>query len=833
MSGINIIIPACGNGRRFKEKGYTNHKPMIPIFNKPMILHVLDGLTLKTEDRVFLIVNFHDDTLEENLLHHFSFNTPTSWRCPFTGTEGHLGGNEWIQQVSFIRIDQQTGGTAETILLGLKQIMRGKTDNARCLIMDCDAFYTDNIVQKYRDVPEPLNAVFYTKNTDKNPVYSYIRFTDKQITEIAEKRKISDNANTGVYCFAEMKELKRFCDRVVSQGLTDGGEFYMSCVIREMIREGHLFRPLCLENNRVFNVGTPEQLDMYLERTHLFSFDLDGTLVLTDKIYYDVWKNILTDYGMELTPFFYAKYIQGNADSVAVSGLFPQGGEELVWTISRRKDALFIENLEKIEVIEGALSFLCKVRMAGHKIAVVTNCNRGIAEHILRYTGIADYTDLLVIGSECDKPKPHEHPYLFALNHFGTTCDKNIIFEDSKTGIQSGIKIHPKCIVGIETIYTKQELLDLHVNRTIQNYLEANVHDFTDVVDIDNYHKQHLLVLDRTIKQSLPHLSIDNIQWDAHELKGGFISSVLALKITTVEEKEHDCVLKLSNDCPNSSLQKMANELDLYEREYYFYNSISSFVPVKIPPYYGIIHDDQENHLGVLMGNLYKVGMKMNVDLNETSIETPLLVIDRLAKLHATFWGTDLEKRFPYLKKNNDSLFCPKWGDFIRSKWTTFKEKWRIIIDPIQMEKADEMMGRFDEIQEELSRGPHLTLCHGDVKSPNMFFSQDDNEPYFIDWQYVCIGKGVQDLVFFMIESFNVETRGSLKPLFKQQYYTKLQDYGVQNYSLEEYNRDFENAIYYFPFFVAVWFGTLDTDELLDKEFPASFIKRLFHFWSV
>jgi hypothetical protein len=50
------------------------------------------------------------------------------------------------------------------------------------------------------------------------------------------------------------------------------------------------------------------------------------------------------------------------------------------------------------------------------------------------------------------------------------------------------------------------------------------------------------------------------------------------------------------------------------------------------------------------------------------------------------------------------------------------------------------------------------------------------------------------------------------------------------NYSIDDYNKDFENAIYYFPFFVAIWFGTISDDELIDKNFPFFFIQKLFNF---
>ena len=47
---------------------------------------------------------------------------------------------------------------------------------------------------------------------------------------------------------------------------------------------------------------------------------------------------------------------------------------------------------------------------------------------------------------------------------------------------------------------------------------------------------------------------------------------------------------------------------------------------------------------------------------------------------------------------------------------------------------------------------------------------------------------------------------------------------------MEEYQVDFDYSIKYFPFFVAIWFGTLNEDELIDKNFPFFFIQKLFNF---
>ena len=81
-----------------------------------------------------------------------------------------------------------------------------------------------------------------------------------------------------------------------------------------------------------------------------------------------------------------------------------------------------------------------------------------------------------------------------------------------------------------------------------------------------------------------------------------------------------------------------------------------------------------------------------------------------------------------------------------------------------------------------------------------------------------------------MIESFNILDIKDKAILFKEYYYIKCKDYGMLAYSKEEYDKDFIYSIFYFPLFVAIWFGTLPSDELIDKNFPFFFIQKLINF---
>ena len=794
---MNIIIPLGGNGERFKKQNYNLPKPLIKIFDKEMIFYVLDNLKFNIDDKIFIIYNKY--------LENYNFENIIFNKYP---------------NINLIKLNTQTLGAAETLLFGINHIKKISTHN-KCFILDCDTFYTENVLDLYRNIND--NAIFYTINTTNNPVYSYIKIENNIIMDIKEKIKISDNANTGIYCFNNILDLETYCKYIIDNNITFKNEFYTSCVINEMIKNNYIFRPIKLNDNYVFGLGTPELLNKYINNTYMFLFDLDGTLVLTDDIYYDIWDEILKKYNINVTKEIFEKYIQGNSDNTVLRNLLPKN-YNILDIISEIKDQLFIKNIYKIKQIEGSIEFINNIKFNGHKISIVTNCNRIVAEAILKYININNIIDILIIGNECVKTKPFPDPYLKAIEYFNSGNNKAIIFEDSKTGINSGKNALPKCLIGVETIYTHEEMINMGINLSIKNYLNLQL------IDVLNYNSMNYNKIKQYIVNSLPNLNITNIEFMEHKLKGGFISDVIALKII-LDTEILDCVIKLENK-NETFLSVMANELGLYEREYYFYESISKYIPIKTPKFLGLIKDENFNNIGILMLNLNNSNYILNLNLNNEKIDVSLRIIERLAQFHAKFWNKDLQKNFKDLKKHNDSMFNPKWKNFIDARFPIFKDKWKNILTDKQLLKAQNIVNDFQIIQNKLSEN-NLTLCHGDVKSPNIFYKKINDieyEPYFIDWQYISIGKGVQDLVFFMIESFDISIINKYKILFKNYYYIKLLENGITNYSIDEYNEDYDTSVYYFPFFVAIWFGTVSDDELIDKNFPFFFIQKLFNF---
>jgi beta-phosphoglucomutase-like phosphatase (HAD superfamily)/CTP:phosphocholine cytidylyltransferase-like protein len=791
---MNIIIPLCGIGKRFYDAGYEFPKPLIDVMDKKMIARVLDSIDLSLDDSIFII---YHTSLEE---YGFSIYMKTQY-----------------PQIKLIPIYKRTDGAAETILYGIRYIMQHHlSSKLQTLLIDCDTIYHVPILEKLRGISTSATICF--EDMESNPIYSYVRVEDGRIVEIKEKEKISTYANTGAYFFQNINELQFHCEAVIQKDLRYRNEYYISCVIQHMIDIGISFNAITINRSHYSSLGTPTELKQYLDRHRSFLFDLDGTLVKTDPIYLKVWKEILLSFNIPMTEYIFNQYIQGNNDSYAMKQLHIDPSSYNITLISTLKDTLFRKYLDEIIVIEGVSDYMKRIKEEGHSICIVTNCNRDTCIAILEHIGISKRIDHIIIGNECTRPKPYPDPYATAIRLLHTTADRCVIFEDSKSGLLSAKGVSPHYIVGVDNGTNRTILDELNIKTRITSYVNMSTH-ITEQTDSTCELRE---MIHRSVSNTY---SIKHIHLDTNKLKGGYISDVIRVGLELESGEMIDCVLKYENDY-TSSLTKMAYTLGLFDREYYFYEQIRDYVTICAPKYIGTIKNSEYLSKGVLLENINKEDFVLGLNLNEENIDVSLKVIEQCAVFHSQFWNKDLSKSFPQLKKHNDPLFKPVWGEFLRERWPLFSEKWKHIIPSNTLAKLEGIVGRFEEIQDEMSSG-HLTICHGDVKSGNIFYKKQGSGymPYFIDWQYVANGKGVQDIVFFMMESFSIENIHAYRDLFKMYYYIKLKENGVI-YPWEIYHKDFEQAMCYFPLFVAVWFGTTPNEELIDVSFPFLFIKK-------
>jgi HAD superfamily hydrolase (TIGR01509 family) len=172
-------------------------------------------------------------------------------------------------------------------------------------------------------------------------------------------------------------------------------------------------------------------------------WDMDGTLVDSEKIWDVSLYELAENLGGQLSPAVRAKMVGSNMDHTlrllfAALGLEPRPhalAEAGQW-LSRRTAELFRNGLPWRPGAEEALN---AVRDAGLRMALVTSTERPLTELALHTIGRGSF-DVTVCGDEVGgKNKPLPEPYLMAARLLGVDAAECVAVEDSPTGVASAV----------------------------------------------------------------------------------------------------------------------------------------------------------------------------------------------------------------------------------------------------------------------------------------------------------------------------------------------------------------------------------------------------------
>jgi beta-phosphoglucomutase-like phosphatase (HAD superfamily) len=181
-------------------------------------------------------------------------------------------------------------------------------------------------------------------------------------------------------------------------------------------------------------------------------FDLDGTLVDSNPVHYRAWKQILTEFGIELDQPTYDRQISGRTNAEIVADLLPQLSVAEGAALSDRKEQCYRDwARETLEPLAGFERLWGRLGDRGWRSAVVTNAPRANAELVLSVVGAGNEgasrsLGPVILAEDCPAGKPDPAPYRIALERIGVAAADAIAFEDSPAGIRSAVA------AGIETI---------------------------------------------------------------------------------------------------------------------------------------------------------------------------------------------------------------------------------------------------------------------------------------------------------------------------------------------------------------------------------------------
>jgi HAD superfamily hydrolase (TIGR01509 family) len=219
--------------------------------------------------------------------------------------------------------------------------------------------------------------------------------------------------------------------------------------------------------------------------------DIDGTLVLTDDIYFAVFTDLLAPYGYEVDQAFYIKNVHGKVDADVFKALMPSDyGPDELRAVSEKKDALFCAKAKElgIPIIPGLGEALAMAKQHGIRCVAVTNAPRPAGalciEEIKKQFEAGDIIEDLVIGAECTRAKPFPDPYIEGMKRLGLKPEQCIVFEDSRSGIAAGNAADVAAVVGIRSSLDDQKLRDLGAMATMADWRELTPEMLVSLLNI-------------------------------------------------------------------------------------------------------------------------------------------------------------------------------------------------------------------------------------------------------------------------------------------------------------------------------------------------------------
>lgn len=237
-TGINVVVPMAGMGKRFSDVGYTLPKFLIDVNGRPMIERVVNSLGIKA-NYIYIVQQEHYETYNLNRL--LNYITPG---C------------------KIVTVNGITDGAARTVLSCENLI----NNNSPIIIFNSDQIIEwDSFDFYYKMLTLNSDGGIATFKADSNK-WSYARSEDGRVVEVAEKIKISDDATAGVYYWKHGSDFVKYAYKMIEKNIRINNEFYVAPVYNEAILDGKQIYPY--EIIKMWGVGTPEDLGTYLRLNH-------------------------------------------------------------------------------------------------------------------------------------------------------------------------------------------------------------------------------------------------------------------------------------------------------------------------------------------------------------------------------------------------------------------------------------------------------------------------------------------------------------------------------------------------------------------------------------
>jgi len=167
-------------------------------------------------------------------------------------------------------------------------------------------------------------------------------------------------------------------------------------------------------------------------------FDHDGTLVDSEIAHFQMWVEVLKEYGVSLSQQQYKSHYAGiptpaNAVDMVQRFALPVSPESLIAEKNFATQALL--SREAFPLMPGAQESIAFFQSCGIQLAVVTGAGREGVDVSIRGHALQGCFSTVVSGDDVAHSKPAADCYLLAMQRLGFSAEQCIAIEDTQNGV--------------------------------------------------------------------------------------------------------------------------------------------------------------------------------------------------------------------------------------------------------------------------------------------------------------------------------------------------------------------------------------------------------------
>lgn len=230
---------------------------------------------------------------------------------------------------------------------------------------------------------------------------------------------------------------------------------------------------------------------------------------------------------------------------------------------------------------------------------------------------------------------------------------------------------------------------------------------------------------------------------------------------------------------------RVAKRLDLYRREYNYYQDVAPHSPIRSPALYYADFDHRSHHFVLVLEDLKD--MVAPDQIVGADAEQAKAAVRAIARLHGHYWnkvnqppvsrfnsGSDGGRRLPAQDAYQASLphILSRFGSFFTTSMRGLAEEYGL---------------QLAAHQEHVAAGPQ-TFIHGDYRLDNMLFGVDADSDEFavLDWQVCSVSSGLSDVAYFLSSSVDTEIRREIEQQVLAEYHDIIRSLGADDFSFAD-----------------------------------------------